>query len=158
MKTGFKIQIFILLLLFVFTGLTSKIYGQVSNTVGLNFGAFYPSSSGGFINIDASGVMSTSGVVHLGGSISAAQFSARSTGKNREITITIMNPVVQLNRVGGGGQMTLTIGPVSPSRYTHPQGNFNQIVRVGGRLSVGNITSNPPGNYNGEFTITFNNF
>lgn len=153
----FKTQIILFLFLFSFIGSTTKVAGQIALDNGMSFGEFYPTSSNGYINIDASGTMSTSGVVHLGGSISSAQFSVRSTGKNRLITVTIMNPEVQLNREGGGGQMTLTVGPISPDRYTHPGGNYTQSVKVGGRLSVGNISANPPGNYNGEFTITVNN-
>lgn len=151
-------QIIIFFLLFVFTGLTTKIYGQITKVTDIRFGEFYPSTSSGFIEITALGGLSSSGVVHLGGVISAAQFEVRTTGKNRLITISIMNPVVQLNRTGGGGQMTLTLGSISPPSYTHPGGNSTQTVRVGGRLAVGSILSNPPGNYNGEFTITVNNF
>lgn len=157
MRNGFNISIIILFLLFVFTGLTTKIYGQnISVLDDLRFGEFYPSAAGGNIIISATGNINTSGVVFLGGAVSAAQFSVRTTGKSRLITITINNPVVQLTRLGGGGQMTLNVGPVSPNSYTHPGGNNNQIVSVGGSLVVGSITSNPPGNYSGTFTITVN--
>ncbi len=158
MRTGFNIAI-IILLLFVFSGLTTKIYGQPINILvldDLRFGEFYPSAGGGNITISATGNIRTSGVVHLGGAVSAARFSVRTTGKNRLITVTILNPVVTLNRAGGGGQMTLNVGTVSPDSYMHPKGNHTQIVSVGGSLAVGSITSNPPGNYSGTFTITVN--
>jgi hypothetical protein len=158
MKNAFKFQIIIFLLLFVYTGLTTKIFGQISIIQDLSFGEFYPSTSSGLIEITTSGGLISSGVVHLGGSISSAQFTIRTTGKQRPISFTFVNPVVQLDRVGGGGQMTLAIGPVSPPSYTHPGGNFSQNVRVGGRLTVGSITTNPPGDYIGEFSITINNF
>lgn len=123
----------------------------------LSFGNFSPAATGGTVTVSTTGARTSSGVILLGGTVSNAQFTARSTGRSRLMTISFLTPSVSLSRTGGGGSMTLNLGPIAPASYTHPGGRHNQTIRIGGTLNVGTIHSNPPGNYTGTFTIIVNN-
>jgi hypothetical protein len=122
----------------------------------LSFGAFTPGSSGGTVTIGSDGTRSsTSDVIllGLGFSYSPALYDVVA---NEGTLISIMNGADVSLTGSNGGTMTLHIGdsdPVSPFITTLPYPEPTSL-NIGGTLSVGNITSNPPGSYSGTFDIT----
>lgn len=163
--TGSRGKIFILYLLLLLV-LTQEANAQypprpvVVNPTGqgLAFGAFYQGAAGGTVSVSPAGVRSASGDVILffgGFTFTAARFTIRG---NPGTLITMMaGPPVVLNG-SNGGSMTLTIGPANPpppfvltNPWPVPMDFF-----MGGTLTVGSPAANPPGTYDGSFTIIFN--
>ncbi|MCK7536870.1 MAG: DUF4402 domain-containing protein [Marinilabiliales bacterium] len=67
----------------------------------------------------------------------------------------LVSPPVTLTG-SGGGTLTLQVSgslPSSPFVTTLPWPQQTTVL-VGGILTIGNIASNPPGNYTGNFSIT----
>lgn len=129
----------------------------VNPAQGLNFGAFYQGGSGGTVIVYPNGSRSTTGSViqtSQGVSFSPAIFEVDAEPGT---LITILNgPDVTLTG-SNGGTITLSIGnadPPSPfiATATSPS---RTLIRIGGTLTIGNSLANPPGNYNGTFSVTF---
>lgn len=122
----------------------------------LAFGAFSPGISGGNITITAGGARSSSGTVvllSLGYIFRPAMFYVRA---NPGTVLSLLGtPPVTLNGSGGGTITLLITGtlPASPFVTTLPWPQQTTLL-VGGRLTIGNIASNPAGTYSGSFTIT----
>jgi hypothetical protein len=163
MKIDRSIILIIIIILFSFNMVTAQEPPPtpISVTVAgpLIFGAFTPGNSGGHVTITAtsapSGVRSADGTViliNLSYSFSAALYQISG---NDGTLITITNgSSVSLTRAGGGS-LTLQIGdsyPASPFVLSVPP--VQTDVYVGGTLTVGNISANPPGSYSGTFRIT----
>jgi hypothetical protein len=129
---------------------------QVFAVQQLSFGSFYTGTSGGTIVISPGGMRSATGTVVLaGGVFYQAIFDVRLI-PGRLVHIQL-GPPAQLNRVGGGGFMTMEIGPSDKGASFVTTGGhpFINPVHVGGTLNVGSITANPPGDYEGSFSVTF---
>lgn len=129
----------------------------VNPAQGLNFGAFYQGGTGGSVIVYPNGSRSTTGSViqtSQGFSFSPAIFEVDAEPGT---LVTILNgPDVTLTG-SNGGTMNLTIGnadPPSPfiATATSPS---RTLIRIGGTLTIGNPLANPPGNYNGTFSVTF---
>ena len=123
----------------------------------LSFGAFYQSGGGGSIVMSSSGFRSATGDVvlaNLGYSVSPALFEVEGLPGT---IVTLMNgPDVTL-RGSNGGSMVLHLGdsnPTAPFLLTSNSPS-RTVVTVGGTLTVGSAGANPPGIYNGSFSITF---
>jgi len=123
----------------------------------LAFGAFTPGISGGTVIINPDGSRSSAGDIVLfsmGYAYTAAMFYVRA---NPGTVISILStPPVTLTG-SGGGSMSLQVGgslPASPFVTTLPWPQ-QTIVLIGGTITAGNILSNPPGTYTGNFTVTF---
>ncbi len=129
---------------------------QVYVVQDLNFGSF-TTGSGGSVIISPSGIRSATGNVFLMGSAAyQAIFNVRLI-PGRLIHIQL-GPPIQLYRVGGGGQVTMEIGPTDKpnNQFVTTGGHpFINPVSVGGVLTVGDNTSNPAGAYQGNFSVTF---
>ena len=128
---------------------------QVYVVQDLNFGSFV-TGSGGSVTISPTGMRSASGNVFLMGSAAyQAIFDVRLI-PGRLVHIAL-GPPIQLYRVGGGGQVTMQIGPTDKgSSFVTTGGHpFVNPVSVGGTLIVGDNTANPPGSYQGSFSVTF---
>lgn len=130
---------------------------QVYTSQGLSFGSFFTGSSGGAVQISPLGVRTTSGTVIGLASNPGHQaiFNVRLI-PGRLVSI-VYGPNVTLNRIGGGGSMTMSIGPSDKgTSFVTSKGHpFMNPVQIGGTLYVGNMTVNPPGSYQGVFSITF---
>jgi hypothetical protein len=129
---------------------------QVFAVQPLSFGSFYTGASGGTIVISPGGMRSATGTVVLaGGVFHQAIYDVRLV-PGRLIHIQL-GPPAQLNRVGGGGFMTMEVGPTDKgSSFVTTGGHpFINPVHVGGTLNVGDIIANPPGDYEGSFSVTF---
>jgi hypothetical protein len=103
------------------------------------------------------GARSTTGSViqaNLGFSYSPAIFEVDAEPGT---IVTISNGPNATLTGSSGGTMTMQIGSSSlgsPFTATAVSPARTQI-RIGGTLIVGNPLANPPGNYNGTFSVTF---
>jgi hypothetical protein len=130
---------------------------EVTVTGNLAFGAFTYASSGGSVSVSPASVRTYSGdviLLNLGFSYAAAIFQLVA---NPGTLISIVNgPDINLTG-SNGGSMTLTIGstgPSSPFVITTDPPAYTEMT-LGGTLTVGNSTDNPPGSYSGTFELTF---
>ncbi|WP_295792301.1 DUF4402 domain-containing protein [Mucilaginibacter sp.] len=129
----------------------------VNPAQGLSFGAFVQGGSGGTVIIYANGSRSVTGSViqaNLGFSFSPAIFEVDAEPGT---LVTIVNgPDISLTG-SNGGSMNMHIGASSlgsPFIATAVSPSRTQL-RIGGTLTVGSPLANPPGNYNGTFSVTF---
>jgi len=124
---------------------------------GLQFGAFTQGVMGGTVKIAPDGSRTVTGDViqlSLGHTFSAAFFEVEGQPGTRIQILKGPDVVLTSNT---GGTLTLQIGdtdPLSPFIISTAPPSRTQ-VRIGGTLVVGSPLANPPGNYNGTFTITF---
>jgi hypothetical protein len=124
----------------------------------LNFGAFTHSGTGGTLAISTDGSRSSSGSIiplNLGSTYFQAIFDVGAPMGS--IISILFGPDATLSG-SNGGFMSMHISnsdPPSPFvvRVSQPAPT---PVRIGGILSVGSSSANPPGAYNGTFYITFN--
>ena len=126
----------------------------VTVTQNLGFGAFTHGAAGGTITMSSSGTRSSTGTViplNLGYLFSAAIYQLLA---NPRTLITILNVPDVLLSGSNSGFMTLHIVTPSQLVITTDPPAFT-LLNIGGTLTVGNTVSNPPGNYNGSFDITF---
>ncbi|MDP3013597.1 MAG: DUF4402 domain-containing protein, partial [Candidatus Subteraquimicrobiales bacterium] len=128
---------------------------RVFTAQGLSFGTFFPSTSSGTVSVSHSGSRTGNGVILAGGFWNQAIFVVELL-PGRLVSISIGTDVV-LTRTGGGGSMNLSIGPTDKGNSFVTSGGhpFRNLVNVGGTLTVGTITVNPPGEYTGTFSVTF---
>lgn len=128
---------------------------QVFNIRGIDFGTFYPSTSGGFVTVDPTGTRSASGVVLVGGALGEAAIFDVVLIPGRLVSISY-GPDVSLTG-SNGGSMTLQVGPSDKGNSFVTSGGhpFRNQVNVGGTLQVSNLAANPPGSYQGTFVVTF---
>lgn len=148
----------LLVSLFILQSFTAQSQLTAYPIQNFNFGTFYQGSSGGTVEISAGGSRSASGDVVLiisGPVYSQAVFEIETTAgsvmsivQTADITLTGSN----------GGTITLqleTSDPASPF-VTTAVPPARTLVQIGARLLIGNLSTSPPGNYNGSFFITFN--
>jgi hypothetical protein len=129
---------------------------QVSAEQDLSFGSFHTGTTGGTVVVSPSGMRSTTGTVVIAGGVYYAAVFVVELLPGRLVSIQL-GPTITMNRIGGGGSMTMTVGPTDKGLQFVTSGGhpFRNTVMVGGTLHVGNTSANPPGDYSGEFTITF---
>lgn len=131
----------------------------VSTVQNLSFGAFAVVSTGGSVIIDPTGSRSYLGNIILlsgGFDFSAALFFIEA---NSGTQISVLKGSGTGGTLTGdnGGTMTVEVGdsyPLSPF-VINVDPPTNTTVTVGGTLFVGDLTSNPAGNYSGYFYVTF---
>jgi hypothetical protein len=129
---------------------------QVFDMQALNFGSFSAGTGAGTVEISPQGVRSSTGsVILMGGFFNQAIFEIKLI-PGRLVQI-MLGPPATLYRIGGGGTMLMTVGPADrgDSFVTDGGHPFFNPVQVGGTLTVGNTTANPPGDYEGQFSVTF---
>lgn len=125
----------------------------------LGFGAFSQGSIGGTVSISSDGSRTVTGSIvplNLGVNYFPAIFEIEAP---EGTIISIMNGGNVTLAGSNGGSITLQIGssnPASPFAITIPP-PLKTRVNVGGTLIIGSSAQNPPGNYSGTFSITFNN-
>lgn len=130
---------------------------HVSTYQHLSFGAFINGNSGGTVTVEPGGNRSVTGdiiPVFLGNQYHPAIFEVEA---NPGVVISLLNGPVAVLSGSNGGTLLLNIGsslPLSPFiNTTKPP--FRTQVMIGGTITVGNSLANPPGDYTGEFFITF---
>jgi hypothetical protein len=131
---------------------------SVYNVQNLSFGAFSHGSAGGSVSISATGDRSVLGTVtplNLGFAYYQSIFEIEAPEGS---IISILNGPDAVLTGSNGGSMNLTIGTSSRgSMFLNTVPSPNRVpIHIGGTLTVGNISNNPPGTYTGTFFITFN--
>lgn len=130
---------------------------SVSLNQNLSFGAFYPGASGGTVTVLSNGVRLSTGSVILvsqGYLYFPAIFLLEG---NPGTIIHLLNGPEGTLLGSNGGSMTLQLGEASlgdPIIINSAPPN-NMQIRIGGTLVVGNQLANPPGFYNGSFSLMF---
>lgn len=128
-----------------------------STSQGLSFGTFYHGPAGGTITVTPAGGRTSTGSVIpiLSGSYTPALFEISG---NPGTVVTILNGSDVYLAGSNGGSLKLTVGaslPTSPFILNLPNPQKTQLY-LGGTLTIGNISANPPGSYSGTFVIIFN--
>lgn len=125
--------------------------------LGLRFGAFFQSASGGSVTVSPAGVRTATGAVilaDLGYVYGPASFDITA---NPGTLVSILNGPDATLTGSAGGSMSMHIGgsmPASPlvTTATPPA---TTTVNIGGTLTVGSAVANPSGAYSGSFFVTF---
>ncbi len=130
---------------------------SVSLNQNLSFGAFYPGVSGGTVTITSTGVRFAIGsviLVEMGYLYFPAVFLLE--GNPGTIVHLLNGPDATLTG-SNGGSMTLHLGESTPGDpiIINAAPPDNMQIKLGGVLEVGNQLSNPPGYYNGVFSLMF---
>jgi hypothetical protein len=128
-----------------------------STSQGLSFGTFYHGSTGGTITVTPAGARTSTGsiVPILSGTYTPALFEVAG---NPGTVVTILNGSDVYLAGSNGGSLKLTVGaslPESPFILSLPNPQKTQLY-IGGTLTIGNTSANPPGSYSGTFVIIFN--
>lgn len=132
---------------------------EVNTARWLNFGAFTTGLNGGTVVVDFSGNRTATSdvtLLNMGPTPSSAMFDVRAIPG----TVIYINAPTGVELKGtNGGIIYLDIDSFSTGQTFIHTGNANTptSVEVGGTLRVLNSGSNPPGSYNGTFTLTFIN-
>ena len=131
---------------------------QVFTIQGLGFGSFFTGGTGGTIHINPAGGRSTTGsVIGLPADPGMqAIFNVRLI-PGRLVHINLSNSTM-LYRSGGSETLTVTnfVSDKPGNVFITTGGQpFINPVQIGATLHVGNISSNPAGEYSGSFSVTF---
>ena len=155
-KRGHSVKLICLVIIFA-ASYNVSFAQTVAKNQDLTFGIFCPtSSSGGSVTIASNGTRSATGNVFLfASSFTQATFTFSAGSRNRNVFSITTNSPRTLLRTGGGGSMVLTLGTPNPATFIVNRNN-TQVISIGGTLTVGSITANPPGSYSGTFALTFN--
>ncbi|MBK6965412.1 MAG: DUF4402 domain-containing protein [Bacteroidales bacterium] len=130
---------------------------QLSTYQHLSFGAFINGNNGGTVSVDPGGNRSVTGdiiPVFQGNQYHPAIFEVEA---NAGTIIHIVNGPEVILTGSNGGSLLLNLGaslPDSPFiNSTRPP--FRTQIMIGGTITVGNTLANPPGDYTGNFFVTF---
>jgi len=131
---------------------------QVNTAQFLNFGAFTVGTGIGTVTVNSDGNRTNTGdtyLLNMGATPSAALFDVTANPG----TIIQIQPETSITLNGSnGGSITLNIDSYSTGQTfittANPLFDTNPVY-VGGTLNLGSSTANPPGQYNGFFTLTF---
>lgn len=126
-------------------------------TQGLNFGAFCQGPSGGTVIISPTGSRSVTGDVAqlgMGFVFTAALFEIET---NAGTVVSLLNGPDATLTGSAGGTLSLQIGASYPSAplITTAVPPAKTALTIGGTLTVGPPSANPPGSYGGSFYVTF---
>ncbi len=126
---------------------------QVDTNKNLNFGTFTTGNAGGTVIVDWEGRRTSTGDITL---LNIEQGSAALfTVTANPGTIIQIQPQSSIILTGtNGGDLTFNIDSYSTGS-SFITSTYSESVFVGGTLDVGNSTANPPGQYTGNFTVTF---
>lgn len=126
-------------------------------TSSLNFGRFYPGTSGGTITVKPNGnVITTAGVVIAPSAPTAGSFAVSGQG---DATYAINLPKGPATLTSMDGTKTMEVDdwvtvPENGDARVRLEGGI-QTVLLGATLRVGSLDENPKGLYTGSYEITF---
>lgn len=156
-KAGFIIGILLFPnLIFAQENPPTPISVEVSAVQFLNFGTFTTSNTGGTISVNYLGQRTQTGDVVLLNYGATPSYASYDVTASPGTILTITHP----NNIPLSGSNTGTIylnidsysnGKTFLAKATPPMTN---AISIGGTLSIGDLLSNPPGNYSGTVTIT----
>lgn len=146
--------------LFLFIGflflVNSAFSQQLSITQNLSFGTFAPAFGTSTVTISPNGTRIISGgAIALGFANYSPAILTYTASKSKKNTSIHILYTTNINIIYNGHNMAVVIGPTDKinDRYiTLP--NQSTEIRIGGRLTINNIVSNPSGTYQGTFNIT----
>ena len=144
--------------------------GTVSATQTLHFGDLTTGSSGGTVTMDYSGTRSCTGditLLSMGSTYQEAIFEFKLC-PGRTVAINYSSGNITMEG-GNGGTITLKLGE---EVYIHTEAGATEIenggtftsnsgcddihlIHLGGTITVGSTSDNPPGLYTGTFELTF---
>lgn len=123
---------------------------------GLNFGSLYPAGSGGTVTISDDGVRSSTGsIVLFPSAYNVCSFTLSTPRRNRYyfvFNLDIQSPITMTRT--GGGSMTLYLNTNGSNSGWSVTQRSPVTLYMGGTLNVGSVSTNPPGDYSGSFSIT----
>jgi hypothetical protein len=129
----------------------------VTVTRNISFGAFTHGLTGGSVSLDVGGTRTKTGdviLLNLGYTYSTATYSL--VANPGTVVSLLPGSDVYLNG-SNGGTLRFHIDSTNPASpfviSTIPPASTT--LYLGGTLTVGNTSSNPPGNYSGTFNLTF---
>jgi len=125
---------------------------QVDTDRNLNFGTFTTGNAGGTVIVDSNGSRTSTGDVSLVSMDQGSQALFTVTANPGTIITIGSQPITLIGTPGGS--MDLNIDSYSTGQ-TFITRTSTTSVFVGGTLTVGNSSQNPPGQYTEYFTLTF---
>ena len=130
---------------------------QVIVVQDLSFGSFVVGANGGTITITPEGTRTTTGtIVPLAISTEApAIFEVSKTGNSQKQVNIVFPASAYLIRSGGNERIVVNNFKSDKPSDSFLVSNVTQSVNVGATLTVQGLSSNPPGNYAGTFSVTF---
>jgi hypothetical protein len=153
----YKKHIILLWLLLAFVSFPAISQITVYPIQNFNFGTFYPGNSGGTINILPDGSRSATGDIILINTFFTSSQATFDIEAPAGSVISLSSPDTILTG-SNGGTLTLKMGNTDLGltfNTTAVPPNRTRI-QIGGSLIVGDHVSSPPGNYQGTFSLTFN--
>jgi hypothetical protein len=130
---------------------------EVNTAQFLDFGVFAHGTSGGTVSVDYNGNRTSTGeiaLLNIGPSVTPALFDV--TANPGTIIQIQTNPNIRLDGSNGGSIYlnfdSYSLGQTFITTANPPATN---AIYIGGTLSIGNASANPPGQYSGTATITF---
>jgi hypothetical protein len=125
---------------------------SIINKRGLDFGELVVGSAGTAVIDPLNGGVATTGTVTpVGTTAHPATFTATGS-KNSVVNIKLPTAAVTLNRVGGGGTMTVSNWTLDGKTNRKIPLNSTFDFNVGATLNIG--ANQPDGDYVGSFTVT----
>lgn len=149
-------NVFLFLAFFVPTVMKAQLRVEVVRDI--SFGSFYVGANGGTIAITPQGTRTTTGtIVPMASSTEApAIFQVRSLTLFPRRVHIVFPASAYLIRSGGNEKMILNNFRSDKPSDSFPVSFFlTQTVYVGATLTVQGLSANPPGNYTGNFSVTF---
>jgi hypothetical protein len=146
------------LLLILLTFLSEKVLSQsieITNNQDIDFGTFSQYDDvGGTVTVSNTGSRSNTGnIIFIGSTFSYASFTITTDSTNL-FSLEIDKPTISLLG-SNGGSMSLQISTANPEFPSVVSGS-PAIVYIGGTLTVGTRSTNPPGAYSKNYILTFN--
>ena len=129
-----------------------KVDAQAQMTKDLVFGTYSTNGSAGTITVNTNGSKSsTGGLTYSSGSYNAAHlhvdFGSNGSGNHIDISYPKKSYLTGSN----GGQILVTL---SPNAGSYQKTGWKALdMDIGGKLTIGNISVNPAGNYSGIIYI-----
>lgn len=132
---------------------------SIAKVTDLSFGSFAAGSGAGTVTVSTNNARTSSGVVEMGGTPTAAEFNV--TGNNGQAFTLSVTPTVLTNTTGAGAE-TMSFTPIStltPTAATSGTVAGGTVgagtkVFVGGSLAVG--ANQVAGVYTGSVSVTVN--
>jgi hypothetical protein len=132
---------------------------QLVKSEDLRFGLIIPATTAGTVTINpaTSSRTKTGALVLAGTNFGPAEFAALGNpNQNNFLQLILPGGSLTLNRVGGGGTMTVNNWRFSGSGVSVLNAQGFYIFRIGARLNVG--ANQARGTYSGTFNMTVNFF
>jgi len=126
----------------------------VSTLQHLSFGTFIQSGASGTVTVTNLGGREATGNIILPNMSSIVTRALFEVTALPGTLITIVNGPDALLKGSNGGTITLKLGEPSTGSPFIATKELTDVF-IGGTLTIGDLTTNPAGSYNGIFTVTF---